>query len=228
MSQDVPDRSVGKPQNDLIFGGNDGALCIYSSENSEEPEPFLPPLLEPPQTEVFAMLPPQFNEPGACSANLRRSCAFSSASAEGPPGKLTSNSPRYTGSPHGCRGGLAHDFDHVQDYLPAAAHVSPHGSGGGFADENLGSNLDGHVQSGRSTPDSHAGILVSTSQDTSVMLMRQSFVFDVRGEEWKLNRPMGNFAELDSLCAAILYSTGGGDPVLQIDTSPSNLAIEWG
>ena len=34
--------------------------------------------------------------------------------------------------------------------------------------------------------------------------------------------------KVQALCAAILYSTDGGDPVLQIDTSPSNLAIEGG
>ena len=141
---------------------------------------------------------------------------------------MTSNSPRYPGSPHGRRGRLARDFDHVQDDLPAATHVSPHDSSGVFVDAHLGSNLDGDVQSCRNTPDSRAGILVSTSKDTSVMLMRQSLEFDVRGEQWKLNRPMGNVAEMEALCAAISYSTDGGDPVLQIDTFPSNLAIDGG
>ena len=235
-------------------GGNESPFGKHSSVPAEGPEPSLLHTFGLPQLEKNASLPPLSNEFVGPVLDEKRSYASSSDSAGGPPGRLNQIPPGVR-SQHGRRGGSAQicaetDFGNVH----ATTHGSEHGGSGGFAqicanlddgpdrfspiDENLNfgdlssSNLDTKtlesVQIDGGAQLVNSGILVTTSQDVSVMVLHQALDFDIRGEDLILNKPIENVAQMNALYAAIMSSTGDEEGVLRIGPPPPVLTIEGG
>ena len=235
-------------------GGNESPFGKHSSVPAEGPEPSLLHTFGLPQLEKNASLPPLSNEFVGPVLDEKRSYASSSDSAGGPPGRLNQIPPGVR-SEHGRRGGSAQicaetDFGNVH----ATTHGSEHGGSGGFAqicanlddgpdrfspiDENLNfgdlssSNLDTKtlesVQIDGGAQLVNSGILVTTSQDVSVMVLHQALDFEIRGEDLILNKPIENVAQMNALYAAIMSSTGDEEGVLRIGAPPPVLTIEGG